>query len=224
MANLELDHVVVFVSPDAPEARAVEAAGLQGFGGATLHEGMGTGSTSFFFAGLNYLELLWVADPAAAARQFEPVSLDVNARTGWRASGAAPFGLMLRRREPGSTGPLPFATHSMPAAWMPPGTIVEFNGEAAAEPYYGVVPETLSFRGFRANIEDRPHPLGVKALTAVTLTLTTPDRSAIARRLEADGIVRFKAGEEPRLTLTFDGGGQGKTVDLRPALPIRFEL
>lgn len=220
MTDIELDHVVIFASPGAPEAAAVEAAGLQGFGGTTLHGPMGTGSTSFFFTSVHYLELLWVTDPATAARKFGPLSLDLNGRTAWRTSGASPFGLMLRRRQAGSTEPPPFAGHKMEAEWMPPGTFVHFNGEAAAEPYYGLVPETLSYRGFRANIEDRVHPLGVKSLTGVVVTVTTPERSSAARLVEAGGFVRFETGPEPLLRLVFDAGAQSRSVDLRPSLPI----
>lgn len=222
MSNFELDHVVVFASVDGPEARAVEAAGLQGYGGVTQHGSLGTASTSFFFANVRYLELFWVHDPGAAKHHLDPLSLNVGDRMAWRATGAAPFGLMLRRRQAGSTEPAPFPCHALSADWMPPGTIVEFNGETAGEPYYGVVPEALSFRGYRANIPDLPHPLGVKELTGVSVGLTAADRSAIARLLEQDGLARFETGAEMLLTLTFDGGARGQAVDLQPALPVRL--
>jgi hypothetical protein len=112
----------------------------------------------------------------------------------------------------------------MPAEWMPPGTIVEFNGEAVAEPYYGVVPEALSFRGFRANIPDLPHPLGAKNLTGVTLAGPGQAESPIARTLVEAGVVSFEKDSAPLLTLTFDEGAQGRMVDVRPTLPLVLRI
>lgn len=103
------------------------------------------------------------------------------------------------------------------------GIVVDFNGEAAAEAYYGVVPESLSFRGFRANIPDLPHPLGVKHLTHVSITISGDALSPIARSLNQNGLATIEPGTEPLLTLTFDGGAQGKTVDVRPALPLALK-
>lgn len=219
----ELDHVVIFVSPEAPEARAIEAAGLQGFGGNTVHGGLGTASTCFFFSNLLYLELFWVHDLALAKEKLEPLGLNIAARVNWRVSGALPFGLMLRRAQKDAVNPFPFPTKAMPAEWMPPGTVVEFNGEATTEPYYGVVPESLSFRGFRANIPDLPHPLGVKHLTRVTITSPNSERSPIAQALIEAGVVTFGRGVEPLMTLRFDEGAQGETMDVRPTLPLVLE-
>lgn len=219
----ELDHLVVFVSADAPEAKALEAAGLQGFGGNTAHGGLGTASTSFFFSNLLYLELFWVHDLTLARQKLEPLGLNIAARVNWRSSGALPFGLMLRRAQKDATDVFPFPTQAMPAEWMPPGTVVEFNGEATAEPYYGVVPESLSFRGFRANIPDLPHPLGVKHLTGVTLSSPNSEWSPIARALTEAGVVTFESGGGPLMTLAFDDGAQRNVIDLRPTLPLVFK-
>ena len=84
---LELDHIVIF-GVDAPEAQALEALGLTGFGGTTRHGDLGTASTSFFFENA-YLELLWVSDEAAARKA---LPLDFGLRMTWRESGIVPFG------------------------------------------------------------------------------------------------------------------------------------
>jgi hypothetical protein len=216
----ELDHVVTFCAVDAPEAQTLEALGLQGFGGTTQHGGLGTASTSFFFSNLLYLELFWLHDEAQAEQALAPLGLNMLPRMHWRASEASPFGLMLRRRTRDATDPPPFPTTAMPATWMPPGTVVEFNGANAGEPYYGIVPESLSFRGFRAGIPDLPHPLGVRRLTGVTITLTENARSPIAALLAQQRIATFHYGPEPLLTLIFDDGTHGHTLDVRPTLPL----
>lgn len=218
MSNLELDHLVIFVSPDGPEAKAVEAAGLQGFGGVTRHGDLGSASTAFFFSNLTYLELLWLTDEEAARRNFEPLSMNSIPRTHWRETGAVPFGLMLRRHAGDGDSPVPFATKNLEVN----GHNVHFNGANISEPNYGVVPEPMSFRGFRANIEDLPHPLGVKNLTEVTIALPTAERSAIAQLVESAGIVKFVTASQPNLTLIFDNGPQGKTVDLNLTLPLKL--
>ena len=224
MTGFELDHVVVFVSVDAPEARALESLGLQGFGGTTRHEGLGTASTSFFFSNLLYLELFWVHDPTSAAQTLAPLGLNLDARMRWRETGASPFGLMLRRRQAGASAPAPFPVKQLAATWMPAGTVVEFNGEITAEPYYGIVPENLTFRSFRANIPDLPHPLGVKNLTDIALTVPAGELSPIARLLMGNELANFEVGSPPLMTLTFDSGAQGKAVDVRPTLPLMLKF
>jgi hypothetical protein len=222
--SLELDHLTLFTATDAPEADALRQIGLADFGGVTQHDGLGTASLSFFFANLLYLELFWVTDAELARQMLEPLSMDVNARMNWRATGAVPFGLMLRRRVAGSNEPPPFPTRPMRAPWMPEGTFVGFSGEVAGEPYYGVVPEALSFRGFRANIQDVPHPLGVQNLTAVSVTLPSATLSPIAQLLNQHQIVALTSGPEPLMVLTFDEGQQGQTMDMRPTLPLVLKV
>ncbi len=217
MSDLELDHVVVFASVDAPEAKRLEEIGLQGFGGVTRHGDLGSASTSFFFSNLVYLELLWIHDEEAARRNFEPLTMNTIPRMNWRTTGASPINLMLRRRQPGTTDPPPFVCKQLQ---LPNGAFVGFNGEVANEPCYGVVPEEMSFRGFRANIPDLSHPLGVTHLTNVTITVVADGLSSIARLLSENRIVSYEKGPAPLMTLTFDNGGQGNSVDVRPTLPM----
>ena len=214
---LELDHVVVFASVDAPEAKRLEEIGLQGFGGVTRHGDLGSASTSFFFSNIVYLELLWIHDEEAARRNFEPLTMNTIPRMNWRTTGASPINLMLRRRQPGTTDPPPFVCKQLQ---LPNGAFVGFNGEVANEPCYGVVPEEMSFRGFRANIQDLPHPLGVKHMTGVAFTVTSTSLTPIAQMLAENGGAAFEFGPEPLATLTFDSGAQGRSVDARPTLPM----
>lgn len=221
MFPLELDHLVVFVSVDAPEKARLEEVGLQGYGGVTRHGDLGSASTSFFFANLFYLELLWIDDAQAAHRHFEPLTMNTLPRMAWRESGAAPFNLMLRARQPGAVVAPPFPVHAL---HLPGGARVGFNGETVAEPCYGIVPEDMSYRGFRATIPDLPHPLGVKDLTALAVSVAAPTLSPIARMLTEAGIAHIETGTEPLATLTFDHGAQGRSVDLRPALPLALRF
>lgn len=220
MNAFELDHIVIFTSVGAPEKSTLEAFGLQGFGGVTQHGDFGSASTSFFFANLLYLELLWVHDDEAARRNYEPLTMNALPRMRWRTSGATPINLMLRSREPGAAPPPAFPVHYLN---FPNGVSVGFNGETLAEPCYGLVPENMSFRGFRANIPDLAHPAGVRDLTQVAVTVAAPTLSPIAQLLSEQGLVAFELGAEPLATLTFDHGRQGRQADLRPVLPLVFQ-
>lgn len=217
MFPLELDHLVVFVSVEAPEQARLEQLGLCGYGGVTRHGDLGSASTSFFFANLLYLELLWIDDEQAARRHFESLTMNTLPRMAWRASGASPFNLMLRAKQPGATVAPAFPVH---AFRLPNGAQVGFNGENLAEPCYGLVPEEMSFREFRTNIPDLPHPLGVNNLTGIAVTVAAHTLSPIARMVSEAGIADIQTGAEPLATLTFDQGAQQRSVDLRPALPL----
>ena len=59
--SLELDHVLIMVSPDAPERAALERAGFLISPDVNHHEGQGTSSITADFQN-SYLELAWV-DP-----------------------------------------------------------------------------------------------------------------------------------------------------------------
>jgi hypothetical protein len=220
--GFELDHVVVFSAVEAPERDHLEALGLRGFGGVTRHGDLGSASTAFFFAA-DYLELIWAHDDAAAQATFSPLGLDMVGRREWRRTGASPFGVMLRRRGEASA-PFPFPTRRMPATWMPGDVQVQFAGDDAAEPYYGLLPAELAFPSFQANIPDPEHPLGLKRLTAVHIATTAERCSPLAEWLAQAGLAEVRPGPEPLMTLTFDGGAQGRTVDARPILPIVFRL
>ncbi|MBP7691189.1 MAG: hypothetical protein KA764_04700 [Anaerolineales bacterium] len=220
--DFELDHVVVFSAVAAPECAHLEALGLRGFGGVTHHGALGSASTSFFFAA-DYLELIWAHDEAAAQANFAPLGLDMVGRREWRRTGAAPFGLMLRRRG-GASAPFPFPARRLAATWMPGEVFVQFAGDDDAEPYYGLVPPELAFPSFRANLPDPAHPLGLRRLTQVRVTTLAQRRSRLADWLAQAGQVDVKPGPAPLLTLVFDEGAQGRTVDARPVLPLVLEF
>ncbi len=44
--------------------------------------------------------------------------------------------------------------------------------------------------------------------------------SEAASRISKNGVVVIKHGKTPHAELTFDGGSQGKVLDVRPTLPL----
>jgi hypothetical protein len=85
--TLRLDHVFCFVADPAEAVARIEAAGWELDAGIT-HPGQGTRNRRLIFAE-QYLELIWVHDPAEAAAN--PLRLD--RRAAWKETGASPLGL-----------------------------------------------------------------------------------------------------------------------------------
>ena len=113
--DLEIDHILVFVSEDAPEAERLKDIGLtESY--RRVHPGQGTRNICYCFDNA-YLELLWI-------NRDDPVSRDavkkmqLAERADWRTSGCNPFGFALRPVEEGaSTLPIPFWNYHAP--YMP---------------------------------------------------------------------------------------------------------
>ena len=96
--TLRLDHVFCFVDdPDDAVAR-IEAAGYALDAGIT-HPGQGTRNRRLIFAE-QYLELIWVHDPAEAAAN--PLRLD--RRAAWAETGASPLGIAFLGRPEDTSG------------------------------------------------------------------------------------------------------------------------
>ncbi len=218
---LELDHVIVFVSNGAPEREALHALGLEGWGGDTDHQGLGTASTAFFFDN-TYLELSWVVDENLAKQRFGQAGLDIPMRVRWRETGASPFAIGLCWRRPDAANTIPFPTKQVATDSMPPGIFIHLNADHPAEPACIIVPENLevTFRSFKHKIPRMNHPLGVRKLTNIRITTNTDEiRSPAARLVSQHGIVTIEPGSAALMELTLDGGAQGKSVDARPVLP-----
>lgn len=65
------------------------------------------------------------------------------------------------------------------------------------------------------------HPEGYREITALRMVL--PRRETLSRAAHAvreAGLVLFDAGEDHLAEIEFDGGGQGRSADFRPALPL----
>jgi hypothetical protein len=96
--TLRLDHVFCFVDdPDDAVAR-IEAVGYALDAGIT-HPGQGTRNRRLIFAE-QYLELIWVHDPAEAAAN--PLRLD--RRAAWAETGASPLGIAFLGRPEDTSG------------------------------------------------------------------------------------------------------------------------
>ena len=102
--TLELDHIFVHVQPAGPEAERLEALGLVESYRRT-HPGQGTSNICYCFDNA-FLELLWLIDEAEALSP-AIARTQLAERSHWRASGASPFGLALRRQSDETVLPFP---------------------------------------------------------------------------------------------------------------------
>jgi hypothetical protein len=218
--DFELDHVLVWVRPGAPEADRLVAFGLTE-GGRKVHAGQGTANRCFFFRNA-MLELIWVHD-ATEAQAPPGARLAILERWRHRETGASPFGLCLRRRQvEGATAP--FETWPYRPAYLPAGVAIDVaaTSPVAREPLVFLAPtrrpdRTPGFTGARV------HAAGVQEISAVRIGVPgTGPLSATLQAVEATGVATFPRGGEPRLELGFDGERRGGSADFRPDLPLVF--
>ena len=212
-SGFAIDHVFVMCSPGAPEAAALIHAGLTE-GSANTHPGQGTACRRFFFDNA-FLELVWVSDgdearsaPVAPTRLWE--------RWAERGGRACPFGLIFRAVS-GSPDP-PFPTWAYQPSYSPVPIEIA-NGTPLGEPelFYFRFPRPPGAR------KDQPtkHALHLRTLTGLRLGLPgNGPRSDAARAAEATGLVTFALAESHIMTLAFDNETQGRSIDLRPGLPL----
>jgi hypothetical protein len=114
---------------------------------------------------------------------------------------------------------------------MKPGTFIEVAAADLAEPTCFVVPEYMAVPPpdrLAARLRERPelkklyaHPLGVRRLTGVTVTVVRDgELSPAAAWLSRQESVKLARGRLPAAEFIFDRGAKGKSVDLRPDLPM----
>jgi hypothetical protein len=214
---MELDHVFLLCDAGAPEADALIRLGLHE-GPPNTHPGQGTACRRFFFAN-TYLELLWVSDEHEA--QGEAV-----ARTAlwhrWHArrSGGCPFGVVLRPSIDASVGTRPpFPAWPYRPGYFPHGTAIDIaTGSPLNEPF-------VAWLGFRPQPARRTEPIGqgiaLGDLTRARLGGPLPDvLSPGAQALVAERVMELELADRFVLTLTFDRGESGRSVDLTTRLPL----
>jgi hypothetical protein len=217
----EMDHLFVWTSPGGPEADHLVAFGLTE-GEPNTHPGQGTACRRFFFRNA-FLELVWVRDPAEAQGEATRAT-GLWPRASGRASWASPFGLGLRPCRPG-VGGVPFPGWDYRPAYLPAPLAIHVGQDVpASEPWWFYV----SF-GRRPDDPGWPrrqpldHPAGFREVTGVRLAapgLGSP--SAVARAVAEAWAVTLAEAPEHGAEVTFDGGGQGRAADFRPALPLVF--
>lgn len=216
MAGVELDHIIFFCAPGAPEADALLGRGLHE-GPGNSHPGQGTVNRRFFFRNL-YLELLWVEG-------YDEAQTGDARRTGlwdrWinRHNGCCPLGLVFRPSAPGT--PTPFPSWSYVPKYFPAGFSIEVAADIPTnEPLLFYLPFARP-----ALVEDvAPVPGGAQVGAVSGVTLHLPETGSLSPALNsvvASGAVAVEPGQEILVDIRHDGETR-EIIDLRNNLPLRF--
>lgn len=214
---LEIDHVYIMVTPDAPEAAYLQSQGLFLLEDIMHHEGQGTASCIFLFKNM-YLELAWVHDREMMLQKSAESGFEIVLSEPWQETGASPFGVGLRYT--GDARTLPFPTKRYHAEWMPPSEQIDIiPNTSATEPAYFILSDGL--KHLEPPEEESTHPLGLQNLTHLAITVTSSIMPGpVTEFLTSNGVLQIKEGATPLMELTFDGGTHGETVDCRSTLPV----
>jgi len=215
--RVELDHLLVWTAPGAPEAEALIQFGLRE-GLPNQHPGQGTASRRFGFWN-TMLELAWV-DDAAEAQNERTRRAGLWERWSGRESGASPFGICVRLVDSQDHGP-PFPAWIYRPAYLADMPAMHIGEAGIDEPLW-------VYLGFlrRAHREELfiEHPVGIRAITGLTLTSAAPLHSAVFQALVQCGVLSVCRGEAPLLEIEFDNNRRGQNRDFRPLLPLLFQF
>ncbi len=201
----ELDHIFILSNPGAPEADTLSQHLTEGE--KNTHPGQGTSCRRFFFSA-NYIELLYVDNPADAQSD---LSRPTHLYRRWlNRSTSCPFGLILRPSSSAPTSP-PFPTFQYNPTSLPPNLSLHIATNAAdfSEPLFTYLPihRTAPFQ---------PTP----KLTAAHFYGPWPTNPSAALAATSDlPILKFHHAPTYHLELSFENR-RHQIVDLRSMLPL----
>ena len=215
--RLELDHLFVLTSRDAPEAEVLLKFGLRE-GPPNSHPGQGTANRRFAFFNA-MIELLWVSDEmeARSARTRRTMLWE---RWSGRGDNASPFGICVR---PAATerSEIPFASWEYRPEYLSTPLVMQVGEAGFEEPmwiYLDFMRRSQREKWFKE------HRAKIREITGLTLTSPVPIRSDASRKIVEDGVLEVRAGMEPLLEVEFDGGHRNTRVDFRAHLPLAFRM
>lgn len=215
--GIELDHLFVCAAPGAPEAEKLIECGLRE-STPNQHPGQGTACRRFAFANA-MIELFWVNDAEEAQNDSTKRTL-LWERWSGRSKDASPFGFCFRPA--GAAGPEPpFPAWDYRPTYLPDPLRFQIGEAGIEEPmwvYLEFIDRALRQQWF---VE---HPLGVREITGLTLTSLVELRSEASQSIVDSGILANRIGLKPLLEIEFDGKQRGRQIDIRPYLPILFQL
>lgn len=204
--EFELDHIFILTSPGAPAANALSTHLTEGE--KNTHPGQGTSCRRFFFNS-NYLELLYVDNPADAQSDLtRPTHLYPR----WLARNTTcPFGLILRSTTSAPTTPS-FPTFQYNPTYLPPNLSLHIATNAAElnEPLFTFLPLCRT----SPPLASAPH------LTAAHFHGPWPSNPSDAfAAVSTLPILKFHQAPAYHLELAFEQHSR-QAIDLRPSLPL----
>ncbi|HEU4780176.1 MAG TPA: VOC family protein [Steroidobacteraceae bacterium] len=214
--DLELDHIMFFCRPGAPEADALLGRGLHE-GPGNSHPGQGTVNRRFFFRNV-YLELVWIEN-FVEAQQPEVQRTGIWERWVNRGNGGCPIGLVFRPGPGGSSTPFPSWTYV--PKYFPSGFSIEVaHGIPPNEPLLFYLP--FARPALVENVSPMPGGVEIGAVQGTTLHLPeTTGLSPALNSLVAKRLVAIEPGREVLVDVHHTTESR-EIIDLRPTLPLRF--
>ena len=214
--QIELDHLFVCTAPGAPEAERLLQFGLHE-GPPNQHPGQGTACRRFSFANA-MIELFWVSDASEAQSQSTRRTL-LWERWSGRHGNASPFGICLRPSDPEDVGPPPFPSWEYRPAYLPDPLVMDIGEAGIEEPMWVYMSFMKRAQREQWFIE---HPIGIREITGITLTTSTPLRSTASQKVVESGILATRTGATSLLEIEFDCNRRREQVDFRAHLPFVF--
>ena len=224
---LEVDHLVIYTADPIAAISILQELGLHSSNQIVRREQQGTASTLFFFEN-SYLEIVWIEEHQKVRQYRAQTGIDILSRADWKQTGASPFALGLRQ----TTNPSLFAYRdgeNGTPQWLNLDGWVNFASDNLAtlsEPICYSIPNLMALTTWLDySCEEHQqlitHPLNIKKLTDIQITLTQHNFSTQAvSLLELHNLLSIKRGTTPQLALTFDHHTQGQYIDVRPILPL----
>ncbi|MFN6571997.1 VOC family protein [Dendronalium sp. ChiSLP03b] len=223
---LEVDRIFICTAKGAESVSVLEELGFYCSNQLVQHVEQGTASRIIFFEN-TYLELIWVENRHLVKQQSVHVGVHILNRFHGQHIGVSPFGIGLRKKSDDSS--LVFRSTSNWTELIPEQMSISFateNLENQKEPFCFVIPDCIALTtwldpSLTAHQQLISHPLGVKKLTNVKITVNSDkDLTDAMSVLCTHSAVTIERGKSPLLELTFDEGIRDKNLDARPILPI----
>lgn len=222
---LEVDHLFICVSGEAALS-VLRDVGLRCPNYTARRVDQGTASRLILFENA-YLELICIEDERVAAQTPRRTGIDMLGRSRWQHTQFSPFGVGLRCKVDAAN----LTAHSKRsrAKQIQQDPSIHFasdNRANKAEPLCFVIPNSIALTQWLDRTSDAhqyllAHPLGVKQLTDIKITIdSVKNLTSTVSMLCHSNLVEIGQGMAPLLELVFDEGGQGQCLDLRPSLPV----
>ena len=214
---MEIDHIFIRVSENAPEAALLKEIGLIE-GSSNKHQGQGTANKRFFFQNF-CLELLFIDNQDECKNQTTD-QLRLFERLSTASPTISPFGVCFRPSNDGNS-PAPFPSWSYKPCYLPAPLKIDVAPIDLHEPMWFYL--SFATRPDKAPTDKRQplvHPCGARQLTDVKLFTTSNKLSDAAQYANSLQMFCLISDETHRLELTFDNNEQQQERDFRPQLPL----
>jgi hypothetical protein len=164
------------------------------------------------------IELFWVSDPSEAQNESTRRTL-LWERWSGREANACPFGICLRPTDREDAGPPPFPSWEYRPAYLPDPLVMHIGEARIEEPMWVYMSFMKRVQREQWFIE---HPIGIREITGLTLTISTPLSSTVSHKIVESGILAIRTGAMSLLEIEFDGNRRQRQFDFRPYLPFVF--